>query len=164
MIPTTALDADGDVASTDEVTGLLSALRQVKLLWADVTRSAFPSGASGLGVLHLLDQQGSQRVSDLAACAHVRVSTMSRHVADLTATGLLDRDIDPADGRTHVVRVTPAGHAELTRARQAVLDRLRPALDGWTADELAALTQQLIRLATDLATCSPAGRTLERTS
>jgi DNA-binding MarR family transcriptional regulator len=169
MTPTTDLDTDlvvvATTRSTDGVTPLLSALRQVKLLWTDVTRGAFPAGASGLGVLHLLDQEGPQRVSDLAVCGHVGVSTMSRHVADLTTAGLLDRDLDPADGRTHLVRLTTAGAAELARARQAVLDRLRPALDGWTADELSALTEQLTRLATDLDTRSgTAGRTLERTS
>jgi DNA-binding MarR family transcriptional regulator len=148
--------------ATDGVTRLLSALRQVKLLWAEVTRTAFPGGASGLGVLHLLDQDGPQRVSDLAVRAHVGVSTMSRHVADLTAAGLLDRDLDPADGRTHLLRLTPAGAAELARARLSVLDRLRPALDGWADDELAALTGQLTRLATDLATCGRDGRSLER--
>jgi DNA-binding MarR family transcriptional regulator len=149
---------------SERLSGLLAAVRQVKVLWADVSRSTFPAGSSGTGVLHLLDQQGPQRVSDLALCAHVGVSTMSRHVADLTSAGLLDRELDAADGRTHLVRLTTAGSAELARARQAVLDRLRRAIDGWTAEELDTLTGQLTRLATDIATHIDAtGRSLERT-
>lgn len=148
-------------AEADPVTRLLAAVRRVKMLWTDVSRSAFPSGSSGLGVLHLIDQEGPQRVSDLATCAHVGVSTMSRHVAELAAAGLLDRDLDPHDGRTHVVRLTAAGAAELARARAAVIDRISPALDGWSGAELAALVGLLDRLADDIATC---GRTGDRAS
>ena len=54
-----------------------------------MTRESFPAGVSGLGVLNLVDHEGSLRVSDLAACGHVGVSTMSRQVAELTAAGLL---------------------------------------------------------------------------
>ena len=145
----------------EQVTRLLSAVRQVKLLWADVTRSAFPAGASGLGVLYLLDAQGPQRVSDLATCGHVGVSTMSRHVADLTAAGLLDRELAPDDGRTHLVRLTAAGAAALERARAAVADRLDPALAGWTDDETDTLCHLLQRLAADVAAAT--GRTPGRT-
>jgi DNA-binding MarR family transcriptional regulator len=145
----------------DPVTRVLTAVRRVKMLWTDVSRSAFPAGSSGLGVLHLLDQEGPQRVSDLAACAHVGVSTMSRHVTDLAAAGLLDRELDPNDGRTHLLRLTPAGAAELTRARAAVVDRVSPAVAGWTAAELDALVAQLDRLADDIAACCS---TPERTS
>lgn len=149
-------------AARDRVARLLSSLRQVKVLWREVTRASFPAGASGLGVLHLVDQQGAIRVSDLAACGHVGVSTMSRHVAELAAAGLLDRELAAEDARTHLVRLTDAGRAELARARAEVLDRLLPALAGWTDGELAELDHQLTRLTDDLT--AAAGRAHERTS
>jgi DNA-binding MarR family transcriptional regulator len=134
----------------DRVARLLSALGQVKMVWRDVARDSFPAGVSGLGVLHLLDQQGAMRVSDLAACGHVGVSTMSRHAAELTAAGLIDRDLATEDARTHLVRLTDDGRAELARARGAVLDRLVPALEGWTDDDIADLERLLDRLGHDL--------------
>lgn len=149
------------VTPTDRVTRLLRSLREVTVLWRDVTRVAFPAGSSGLGVLHLVEQQGAMRVSDLAMCSHVGVSTMSRHVADLTATGLLDRELSADDARTHVVRLTPAGRTALDRARTDVLDRLLPALQGWDDAELTELERQLARLTHDLTAVT--GRAPERT-
>ncbi len=90
------------------------------------------------------------RVSDLATCRHVGVSTMSRQVAELTAAGLLEWELSADDARTHVVRLTPAGRANLDRARTGVLDRLLPALQGWTDAELTELERQLTRLTHDL--------------
>jgi DNA-binding MarR family transcriptional regulator len=87
---------------------------------------------------------------------------MSRHVADLTAAGLLDRDIDPDDGRTHLVRLTADGEDALQQARELVLGRLAPALDGWTDEELSGLESQLSRLTQDLT--AAVGRTPEGTS
>jgi DNA-binding MarR family transcriptional regulator len=145
----------------ERVTGMLGSLRQVIVLWREVTRTSFPAGSSGLGVLHLLEQQGAMRVSDLATCGHVGVSTMSRHVAELTAAGLLDRELSVDDARTHVLRLTEAGQAELDRARSEVLDRLLPALQGWTDTEIADLEGQLTRLTHDLT--AAAGRAPERT-
>ena len=149
------------VSPADRVTRLLRSLREVTLLWREVTRVAFPAGSSGLGVLHLVEQQGAMRVSDLATCGHVGVSTMSRHVAELTTAGLLDRELAADDARTHVVRLTPAGRAALDKARSDVLGRLLPALQGWDDAELTELERQLARLTNDLTAVT--GRAPERT-
>jgi DNA-binding MarR family transcriptional regulator len=149
------------VSPADRVTRLLRSLREVTVLWREVTRVAFPAGSSGLGVLHLVEQQGAMRVSDLATCGHVGVSTMSRHVAELTTAGLLDRELAADDARTHVVGLTPAGRAALDQARSDVLDRLLPALQGWDDTELTELDRQLARLTTDLTAVT--GRAPERT-
>jgi DNA-binding MarR family transcriptional regulator len=138
------------VTARDRVTQLLRSLREVTVLWRDVSRVAFPAGWSGLGVLHQVEQQGPMRVSDLATCRHVGVSTMSRNVAELTAAGLLTWELSADDARTHVVRLTPAGRAKLDLARRQVLDQLAPALEGWTEAEVAELECQLTRLAHDL--------------
>ena len=149
------------VSPTDRITRLLRSLREVTVLWREVTRGSFPAGSSGLGVLHLVEQQGAMRVSDLATCGHVGVSTMSRHVAELTTAGLLDRELAADDARTHVVRLTPAGRTALDRARTDVLDRLLPALQGWDDAELTELERQLARLTHDLTAVT--GRAPERT-
>ena len=149
------------VSPRDRVTQLLRSVREVSVLWRDVSRVAFPAGSSRLGVLHLVEQHGPMRVSDLATCRHVGVSTMSRNVAELTAAGLLEWELSADDARTHVVRLTPAGRADLDRARSEFLDRMLPALQGWTDAELAELERQLTRLTHDLTAAT--GRAPERT-
>ena len=59
----------------DRVTRLLRSVREVSVLWRDVSRVAFPAGSSGLGVLHLVEQHGPMRVSDLATGPAVSSST-----------------------------------------------------------------------------------------
>jgi DNA-binding MarR family transcriptional regulator len=116
---------------------------------------------SGLAVLTLAEQKGDLRVSDLAACAHVGVSTMSRHVTELTTAGLLERVLGPGDGRTHMVRLTDKGRTEIERVRATMTARLAPLLDSWTEDDVDHLAGQLDRLIRDLA---GTGGTPERTS
>jgi DNA-binding MarR family transcriptional regulator len=144
----------------ERVISLLRRVRDLTLTWRDVTRTAFPTGMSGLAVLTMAEQQGDVRVSDLAGCAHVGVSTMSRHVTELAAAGLLDRVLAPGDGRTHLVRLTDKGRAELGAARTIVTDRLASLLSGWTAEDLDHLVGQLDRLTHDLAA---SGGSSERT-
>ena len=108
---------------SDRIARLLTAVREVKTLWREVTRASFPAGVTGLGVLNLVDHEGAQRVSDLAACGHVGVSTMSRHVADLTAAGLLAREARPGR-RSHAPR--PADRRRPGRARPGARGGARP--------------------------------------
>jgi DNA-binding MarR family transcriptional regulator len=152
---TTTTEASRAVAPDRErVMGLLRRVRELNLTWREVTRSSFPAGMSGLAVLTLADQKGELRVSDLAACAHVGVSTMSRHVTELTTAGLLERVLGPGDGRTHMVRLTDKGRAEIEQARATMTSRLAPLLDGWTEDDVDHLAGQLDRLIHDLAATS----------
>jgi DNA-binding MarR family transcriptional regulator len=151
MAPTVTRAAQAAAPERERVIGLLRRVRELTLTWREVTRTSFPTGMSGLAVLTLADQKGDLRVSDLAACAHVGVSTMSRHVTELTTAGLLERVLGPGDGRTHMVRLTDAGRAEIERARATVTARLAPLLDGWTEDDVDHLAGQLDRLSHDLA-------------
>jgi DNA-binding MarR family transcriptional regulator len=131
--------------------GLLRRVSELNLTWREVTRTSFPTGMSGIAVLNLAEQRGDLRVSDLAACAHVGVSTMSRHVTELTTAGLLERVLGPGDGRTHMVRLTDQGRAEIERARATMTARLAPLLDDWTEDDVDHLAGRLDRLIHDLA-------------
>jgi DNA-binding MarR family transcriptional regulator len=135
----------------ERVMDLLRRVRELTLTWREITRTSFPTGMSGLAVLTLAEQRGDLRVSDLAACAHVGVSTMSRHVTELTTAGLLERVLGPGDGRSHMVRLTDRGRAEIEQARVTVTARLAPLLDGWTADDVDHVAGQLDRLIHDLA-------------
>ena len=60
------------------------------------------------------------RVTELAASANLDASTVSRHVAHLDRSGLVERTPDPADGRAHRLDPPPQSRriARLTGAKQ----------------------------------------------
>jgi DNA-binding MarR family transcriptional regulator len=160
MPPTATQATQAGAPERERVIGLLRRVRELNLTWRELTKGSFPTGMSGLAVLTLAERRGDLRVSDLAACAHVGVSTMSRHVTELTTAGLLERVLGPGDGRTHMVRLTDKGRAEIERVRATMTTRLAPLLDGWTEDDVDHLAGQLDRLIHDLAAT---GGTPERT-
>lgn len=100
-------------------------------------RTLHQQGAPAQTLLMHLARCGQMRPADLAACMNLDQSTVSRHLAQLTAAGLVERDADPRDGRASVLRVTGAGRAQaidlLTERISAVADLL----DTWpTSDRI----------------------------
>lgn len=105
---------------------------------------------TGQTLLHLLHTGGAARVSDLAASARIDVSVASRQVSQLEQHGLVERVTDPADGRSHLVQLTPAGEGTHEDLRTAQLRQVAEALDGWSAQEIDELAGSLERLGADL--------------
>jgi DNA-binding MarR family transcriptional regulator len=116
-------------------------------------RSRLPQGRIDpalMFVLHHVHGRGSLRVSELAASAGLDASTASRHVRQLEDGGYLARTGDPDDRRASRVRLTRRGRAALDqalRARAALVDR---AIADWPAEDRAALTTLMTRLADSL--------------
>jgi len=61
------------------------------------------------------------RMQDLALRTVVSRTRVSRIVAELEERGLVDRAIDPSDGRASLVTITGAGRQELRRAAPVYL-------------------------------------------
>lgn len=102
-----------------------------------------------LSALAVLVLGGARRLGDLAVAERVRPPTMSRLVDAMEADGWVVREPDPADGRSVIVRATPAGetHLEMARARQlAPLVAAIAELDSTERETLEAGTDVLERL------------------
>ena len=100
-------------------------------------------------LLKTLAASGPQRVTDLAVCAGLDASTVSRHVAQLHSSGLIERTPDPADGRAQRVKLSSAGVARLDamlNTRRAILDEC---LKSWNPRDLEELDRLLTRFAAD---------------
>jgi DNA-binding MarR family transcriptional regulator len=114
----------------------LRAAGQVPLSWYDVLLelSAVPD-------LRL-------RMSELGQCTVLSRTRVSRVVDELAASGLAERQPDPADGRSSYAVLTPQGKAALRRAwpvyRQAIRRHLGARLTAQQCRELAALLGQVI--------------------
>ena len=110
-------------------------------------RARLPEGRidpAQMFVLHHVAARGSLRVSALAEAMGLDTSTASRHVRQLEVGGHLART------RAFQVRLTRRGRAALDqamRARGTLVDR---ATAHWPADDRAALTTLMNRLADSL--------------
>ena len=95
---------------------------------------------------------GSMRVTDIAQHASLDVSTVSRHVAQLQKTGLIERTPDPDDRRAQLVRLTDTGRQRLAadvRARTTLLER---SLESWSSEDLDQLDRAMSRFVADVET------------
>jgi len=101
-------------------------------------------------LLFPLAADGPLRQSALAELSHTDPSTISRHVGDLVAEGLVERLPDPADGRASLLAVTEQGRAALAQMRRMRQERTSTALSGWTTEEITAFTAALQRYTHDL--------------
>lgn len=73
-----------------------------------------PTSASALASVN---RRGPLTPSELAEIERVKRPTATRTLGVLTDAGLVDRAPDPADGRSALVSVTPAGRERLRRLR-----------------------------------------------
>jgi len=101
-------------------------------------------------LLKSLATSGPQRVTDLAACAGLDASTVSRHVAQLHSAGLIERTPDPADGRAQRVELSAAGIARIDTALSSRRALLEKCLKSWALRDLEELDRLLTRFATDV--------------
>jgi DNA-binding MarR family transcriptional regulator len=105
---------------------------------------ACPPGSTG--VLILLHRHGEMRMSRLADLMAIDLSVTSRHVAHATERGWIDRQPDPLDGRSRLLRLTPSGEQLLREISDRCAETLAEALQDWSDDEVEQLNTLLARL------------------
>lgn len=108
----------------------------------------WPATASGLhpaavGLLSDLATHGEARPSELAKRRLVDISVISRQIAQLAESGLIERRPAPEDGRASLVRASAKGQDLLKCWRESYLDFIRTALQGWTDEDVTALSERL---------------------
>ena len=105
-------------------------------LIADLARQLHDQDLSVVEVaaLHLLDQSGTMRVTEVATALALSASAASRALDGLVKKELVDRTEDPADRRAKVLRLTTRGqsfvaHASMERAKLilATMEKYVPA-------------------------------------
>ncbi len=125
-------------------------IRHAKLLQVARQHMAgtLPPGvdAASIALLMRLVHSGPLRQRELAEHALVDPSTASRQVAQLVATGLVERRRDPADGRAVLLAATAEGLSLGERISQRRHTVVRAVLDGWADEDLSALLTLVRRL------------------
>lgn len=138
----------------EELARQLSAIGAVKRGLARILPAECPGGSAA--VLTLLRRHGEMRISRLAELLSVDMSVTSRHVAHVTERGWIERFPDPADKRSRILRLTPAGEGMLDELYRRSTEMFASHLQDWSDDEVGQLITLLARLR-DSFSCRGAG-------
>jgi DNA-binding MarR family transcriptional regulator len=114
----------------------LAIARTARRLRQEAGEELSPSQTAALATI---DRHGPLTPSELAVRERIQRPTVTRIIARLEASGLVERTRDPHDGRSSLVALAPAGRELLARGRtrkDAYLARRLRELD---ADERATL-------------------------
>jgi len=96
-------------------------------------------GPARLSALSVLVFGGPKTLKELAAAEQVKPPTMSRIVAGLRRSRLVEITSDPEDARRMRIVATPKGTALLEKGRELRINYLAAQLERLTADELSRL-------------------------
>ncbi|MFF8015482.1 MarR family transcriptional regulator [Streptomyces sp. NPDC007929] len=131
-------------AQYEELVRQFSAFGAVKRELGRIMPAECPGGSAA--VLTLLGRHGDMRMSKLAELLAVDMSVTSRHVAHVVDRGWIERSPDPADKRSRILRLTPAGHTQLDELSRRTTEVLAERLSDWTDDDVGRLTSLMARL------------------
>ena len=114
-------------------------------------RAAAGVGAGHFELLRYVREHPDARVADLASVFAIGVGTTSKIVDRLENLGWLERRPNPANRRSSLLALTPAGESVVSQAEPAWQAAIQETLGGAvTPDELAALSLALGALRRDL--------------
>jgi len=116
----------------------------------DALREGVTIGRTGYWLLVRVSDVGPIRLSDLAGTVELDLSTISRQIRDLVASGLIARTPDPDDGRAALLSLTDEGTAVLEAMSESRRRVLAQAIAGWSDEERNALASGLLRLGAGL--------------
>ena len=96
-------------------------------------------GPARLSALSVLVFGGPKSLGELAAAEHVKPPTMSRIVAGLARSRLIQITVDPQDARRMRIRATSKGTRLLQKGRDLRIEYLASHLEALPTEELAKL-------------------------
>jgi DNA-binding MarR family transcriptional regulator len=133
----------------DEVATMAQALTRVAGNMARARRRR--TGASAMTLLQAVADGGPVRPSALAGHVGVTRAAVTGQVQELAARGAVDLSPDPDDGRSVLVRITPAGLEELTALNRRGVERFLLFTRDWTVSEIRELGRLLEKLEASIA-------------
>ncbi|MFE5407136.1 MarR family winged helix-turn-helix transcriptional regulator [Streptomyces sp. NPDC056580] len=138
-------------AQYEELVRQFSAFGAVKRDLGRILPSECPAGSAA--VLTLLGRHGDMRMSKLAELLSVDMSVTSRHVAHVAARGWIERHPDPADKRSRILRLSPAGLEQVGELSRRTSNLLAERLADWTDEEVGQLIALMARLRASFGDC-----------
>ena len=134
------------------IEALVRQLYGLGMVQRDIGRHALAElGTQGFHALAVLQVHGPLRVSDVAHRLGVDLSVASRQIASLAAEGYVERREDSRDRRAQLVAVTRSGRKVLRESHRRMVAGFTRVLEGWSDEDVDALTGGLDRLREDFA-------------
>ncbi|GAA4823463.1 MarR family winged helix-turn-helix transcriptional regulator [Tomitella cavernea] len=125
---------------------LRTLVRRIRLNKAEVARTIHEEmPPSTYTVFVVVSDRQPTRAGEIAEVLDMDKSVISRHLAALTELGLIRRDCDPDDRRSHTVSLTGLGVEKVREAITMRWEDISARLEGWTMDDLEAFVAQLRR-------------------
>jgi DNA-binding MarR family transcriptional regulator len=136
-----------------EIVRFVRGLKSVQAQTAHRSRHGVDPSAYPL-LFQLVD--APKRTTELAACLHADISTISRQVTALVDAGLVERTVDEEDRRPTILRLTEGGQGVFTTMRRDRERMLALVLADWPARDVATLATLLGRFNDDFDAARPA--------
>ncbi|GGD21563.1 MarR family winged helix-turn-helix transcriptional regulator [Nocardioides daphniae] len=96
-------------------------------------------------LLAMLRERGSIRASEVVDAHGLDKGVVSRQVQHVVELGLVERTVDPADRRAHLLALTEAGRARMAEVEVLRRERLRARIEGWDDAALAGFVTSMRR-------------------
>jgi DNA-binding MarR family transcriptional regulator len=135
---------------TSELARVLSRIGRGLRYHTRAAREALDITQSEGELLRLLDRRPGIRVHDAATELGIASNSVSTLVKQLARAGLLERTVDPQDGRAACLRLTPSASEWVTQlgsAREQTIDHALGSLDQTDREQLEAALPAMKRLA-----------------
>jgi DNA-binding MarR family transcriptional regulator len=128
---------DDDLQSLGEEL-ITTAARMVRWVPKD---SGFTISLAAARLLARLHDNGPTRISDLAVAERCSQPTITNHIKRLEAAELVDRHVDPGDGRAWIIGLTETGEQQLASMRASLGTSLQPYLAAMSRRDRKALRE-----------------------
>lgn len=110
-------------------------------------RSGYDLPPASWALLEHLDARGAMRVSEVAACHGVDVSSVTPRLKRLENAGLVCRDREPTDARAFLISIAPEGRRALESVHAARRELLEQAVGDADTAQVVAAADLLRRIA-----------------
>ncbi|TFD76024.1 MarR family winged helix-turn-helix transcriptional regulator [Cryobacterium fucosi] len=143
----------GRVSGTSRQRGLARVLAAIGAVNREFTaRGSYPFqgralGRSQLDLLFVLSQADGVGVGGLAAALGVTSGAVTQLVDALRVDGLVTSEVNPADRRGRIIRLTGGAAAEVDAFQREYVAALAPRFDALTTAEVAELERLLNKVA-----------------
>ncbi|MET0673049.1 MAG: MarR family transcriptional regulator [Microbacterium pygmaeum] len=128
---------------------VMSRLRRVSIRLSKLRAGAFATAGLAawefdvLAALRRTDPPHELSPAQLIDQTMIGSAAMTNRLGNLSERGLIDREPNPRDGRSVIIRLTAAGAERADAAMLELVDRERLALGVLSADEVATLARLL---------------------
>jgi MarR family multiple antibiotic resistance transcriptional regulator len=142
---------EGRVVLDTVFTGLVRVETRLYNAVAERVKAEAGVGAGHFELLRYVRDHPDARVADLASAFAIGVGTTSKIVDRMEKEGWMERRPNPANRRSSLLALTPAGESVVSRAEPAWQAAIQDILGGAvTAADLTALSLALAALRSDL--------------